>query len=679
MVGPTRDALGEALAARLRELGLPARSCKTFSTPRRLAVLLSGVPPRQQDRKEEVLGPPARAAYDAQGKPTQAALGFARGHKIRPADLRKIRTPRGEYVGFTKHVTGLPTPELLQGLVIDVLKSLSFPKSMQWEQSGWSFVRPIRWLVALWNDQILPIEVAGARSGGETFGHRVQGRPKVRVRKARDYVGVLRSAGVWVDDESRSRRIASELRRAATAVHGKLLRDTHTLKEVNHLVEWPKIISGRFAPEFLVLPQEVLIATLRHHQKFFALTGRKGELLPRFLAVTDHRADPGGTIRRGNERVLKARLSDARFFWTEDRKIRLEERAPRLRNILFHEKLGTLERRVQRLQDLSPVVAPHFPGVEVATLKRALGLSKLDLTTDMVKEFPELQGIMGGVYAREQGEREEVCAAIYDQYRPQSLEDILPGTPLGCAVSVVDRLDTLASLFAVGETPTGSRDPFGLRRSSQGLIKILLDKKVYMAVDCLLARALEILQDQGIEPPPPERVQGLLDFVRGRVRYLLEQTGYRYDLVNAALAAGALDPLDVQMRVSALQSLHEEETFGSLSTAFKRIRKILAQASGDGSVDSQLLREKAERGLHEHMHQVRERLDYLLPQRNYTEALRAVAALRPSIDTFFDEVLVMDRDPDLRRNRIGLLRFLSDMFLKLADFSEIIVERETRT
>ncbi|MEE9231727.1 MAG: glycine--tRNA ligase subunit beta [Acidobacteriota bacterium] len=677
-VDAARTALGESLNASLREHRITSRSWRTFSTPRRLAVLISGLPARQDDREEEVMGPPARVAYDGEGRPTQAAIGFARGHKIKPADLRKISTPKGEYVGFTRQVSGLSTPELLQQLVEQVLKGLSFSKSMHWEQTGWSFTRPIRWVLALWNDQVLPLELAGVRSGRETFGHRVKGRPKVRLRKASDYARVLRGAGVWVDHESRSKRIKSDLSRAAVSARGRLLPDPRTFAEVNHLVEWPKIISGRFDPEFLVLPREVLLATLRHHQKFFALTDRKGKLLPCFLAVIDQRSDPKGIIRRGNERVLKARLTDARFFWTEDRRIRFENRAPRLRAILFHEKLGTLEQRVARLASLASDVAPHFPTVEAETLKRALELSKLDLTTDMVKEFPTLQGVMGGVYAREQGEREEISRAIYDQYRPHSLEDTAPGTPLGCALSVVDRLDTVGALFSVGEIPTGSRDPFGLRRSSQGLIKILLESKIHLPLDSMLTRTLEIVREQGVPPPSRENVQALQDFVRGRVRYLLEQAGHRYDMINAALAAGQLDPFDVQMRASALEAVHDDETFGSLSIAFKRIRKILTQGSGDGAIDSQLFKEKAERSLHEQMNQIRGELEILLQRRNYPDALRAVASLRPAIDTFFNDVLVMDRDPSLRRNRMSLLRSLSDMFLKLADFSEIVVEGESR-
>ena len=678
-VDAARNALGESLTSSLREQRIIPRSWRGFSTPRRLAVLISGLAARQDDREEEVLGPPARVAFDGEGRPTQAAIGFARGHKIKPAALRTISTPKGEYVGFTRHVPGLSTPELLQQLVSEVLKGLKFSKSMHWEDTGWSFARPIRWVLALWNDQILPLELAGVRSGRESFGHRMKNRPKIRLAKAGDYARVLRDAGVWVDHESRSTRIESDLKRAAASARGRLLPDSRTFDEVNHLVEWPKIISGRFDPDFLVLPREVLLATLRHHQKFFALNDRKGELLPRFLAVIDQRSDPKGLIRRGNERVLKARLSDARFFWTEDRKIRLEQRAPRLCNILFHEKLGTLEQRVARMTSLASDVAPHFSPVAAGTLKRAVELSKLDLTTDMVKEFPALQGIMGGVYAREQGEREEVSSAIYDQYRPQSLEDALPGTPLGCALSVVDRLDTLGALFTVGEIPTGSRDPFALRRCSQGLIKILLESKVHLSLDSMLTRAMQIVREQGVPPSSSENVQALRDFVRARVRYLLEQTGHRYDMVNAALAAGELDPFDVQMRVTALEAVHDGETFGSLSIAFKRIRKILTQGSGDGAVDSQLLKEKAERGLHERMNQVRGELESLLPRRNYSDALRAVASLRPVIDTFFDDVLVMDPDPNLRRNRMGLLRSLSEMFLKLADFSEIVVEGESKT
>ncbi len=676
MIPAARDALAGALREGLAAQGLEPGSCRAFSTPRRLAVLLSGVPARQPDRSEQVIGPPARVAFDGSGAPTRAAQGFARAQQIKLSDLERLRTPRGEYVGFTKHIPGRTAPEVIQGLVLDVLKNLSFPKTMRWEGSGWSFVRPIRWLVALWNDQVLPLALAGVRSGRQTFSHRIQGRGKLPLRVARDYLRVLRAGGVWADDVTRRSRILSELTRAAAADGGKLLADDENLEEVTHLVEWPKVISGRFDPQFLVLPREVLLATLRHHQKYFAIVDRKRALLPRFLAVADHRIDRGGRIRRGHERVLRARLADARFFWTEDRKMRLEERAPRLRSIQFHEKIGTLDHRVKRLVALATEVARTMPGIDLESLQRALRLSKLDLTTGIVKEFPELQGIMGGVYAQEQGERQTISEAIYDQYRPRSLEDGLPRSLLGCAVTIVDRLDTLASLFAVGEQPTGSRDPFALRRSGQGLVKTLLERKIHLPLDTLLGNALDGVIARGAPQPSQERLKMLLDFVRERVRYVLEHLGHRYDLVNAALAFGGLDPLDLRLRVQALETLRSDASFASLSTSFKRIRKILGQAGEDGAVDSDLLKERAERGLYEALVRVQERVGALVRERKYPEALRTVATLRPAIDNFFDEVLVMDRDAALRRNRITLLRSLSTMFLSLADFSEIVTEGE---
>ncbi len=679
MIPGARDALGAALVKALSERGLaPGSQARLFSTPRRLAALIAGVPARQADREDEVVGPPARAAFDASGEPTKAALGFARSQGAEVSALRRIQTPRGEYVGVRRRIPGRAAPEVLQEIVPEILRSLSFPKTMRWESQPASFVRPLRWLAALWNDQALALEAFGVRAGRDSFGHRLLGRPRLRLASARRYAPALRARGVWVDDSARRRAIASGLKRQATSAGGRLLEHEPTLDEVTHLVEHPHVIAGRFDSSFLALPREVLIATMRHHQKYFAVVDTRGDLTARFLAVIDQRADAGGLIRHGNERVLRGRLEDARFFWSEDRKVRLQDRLPRLRSILFHEKLGTLEQRVERMCRLAADVAGRLPGVDAPGLERAVTLCKVDLTTEMVKELPELQGVVGALYAREQGEREEVAAAVYDHYRPLSLDDESPRSALGCALSAVDRLDTLAALFAVGEAPTGSRDPFALRRCGQGLAKILLDRSLHLPLDTLLEKALDGVRAQGVplSSAPAERLAALVEFVRGRVRFILEQAGHRYDLINAALASGPLDPLDVRLRVQALESLREDANFAALSLSFKRIRKILAQAAEDGPLDPAALRESAERGLYERMTQARERLDGLVGRRDYAEALRTLAALRPPIDEFFEQVMVMDRDPALRRNRVGLLRALAEMFLSLADFSEVVLEGE---
>jgi len=679
MLPDARQALAAALHEALATRDLAATGgARAFSTPRRLAVRLRGIPARQPDRDQEIIGPPVRAAFDASGAPTQAAAGFARAQGVEIAALKRLKTPKGEYLGLVKRLRGLAAPQVLQQLIPEILSSMSFPKTMRWGSEPMPFVRPLRSLVALWNDQVLPLEIAGVRSGRETSGHRCMGRPKVRIPRAVDYERLLKARCVWVDDGARRRRIAAALKRQAAVGGGTLLAHDPTLEEVTHLVECPKVIGGRFDPEFLVLPREVLLATMRHHQKYFGVVDRHGALLPRFVAVSDQRADPRGFIRHGNERVLRARLDDARFFWSEDRKVRLEERAPRLRSILFHEKLGSLARRVERHLLLAAHVVPRLPQVDLRSLERALSLAKLDLTTGMVGEFPELQGVVGGLYAREQGERGEIADAIYDQYRPASLDDEPPRSALGCALSVVDRLDTLAAMFAVGEIPTGSRDPFALRRAGQGLVKILLDRGLHLALDELLERALEGVEGQGVGlvSPRTERLQSVCEFVRGRVRFLLEQAGQRTDLIHAALAAGSLDPLDVRMRVAALEALQADANFAAISLSSKRIRKILTQAAEDGPLEPAALREKAERALYESMTQARERLSGLVGRRDYPEALRTLASLRTPIDLFFDEVMVMDRDPGLRRNRVALLRGLSEMFLALADFSAVAVEGE---
>lgn len=636
------------------------------ATPRRLVLWAEGLSERQADAEELVLGPPKSAAYK-DGQLTGAALGFARKMGTDAASLGVESTPKGEYLSFRKQTPGRETSVVLAEALPTLIPSLVFPKTMYWTgRAGPRFIRPIRWLVALLGESVVPFEVAGVASGDTTRGHR-QLSPGTFAVTIADYEAKLREASVIVSQDERVRRI-DEVTQVLLGTAGLSLKEDAALRQtLGYLTEFPTPILGAFEDEFLALPEEVLVTVMRHHQRYFSLVDGAGKLAPRFVAVTNTAGDPQGLIRRGHERVLRARFKDGRFFYEVDGRRRLEDRLEDLEAITFQAKIGNYRQKTDSVVVLALALVRDVPGLDYTTrrnlelvVQRAALLCKCDLPTDMVKEFTELQGVVGGLYARRDGEAEEVAQAIYDHYRPLSMEDALPRTAVGQLVALADKLDTLRGCFRVGLIPSGSKDPFALRRAAQGVVRILVETPLGLPFDRLA-----------------EGDAALREFLLERVRYYFRETrGYAYDEVNAVLAAGTNDLGDVAARLAAVQAVRPTPDFEPLAASFKRIRNILKQAqveqaAGD-AVDESLLEAGPERELHAAFQPVRASLTSRRQQRDYAGALAEVATLRPQVDLFFDKVLVNAPDERVRRNRLSLLQTLLAESSTIADFSEIV-------
>ena len=617
----------ESLHLQFEKVEIPHETVRLDATPRRLVLRAEGLPERQPDTEERILGP-------AKSAPAQAVAGFARKQGVAPEDLAVESTPKGEYYSFLKKVKGRQTKDLLAESLPGLILKIYFPKSMYWTgKGGPQFIRPIRWLVALLGDGVVPFELAGVRSGPLSAGHRRLGSPEIAVTIA-DYEQRLRDHHVILSAEERRHKIRTEL--AAVRVKP----DAALLETLVYLTEYPTPTTGSFDPQFLDLPEEVLVTVMRHHQKYFSVEDASGKLAPQFVAVMNIGSDPEGFVRRGNERVLRARFNDARFFWETDQKKKLADRKPDLAHVTFQAKLGTYLEKTERTMALAKELGGDAHAV------RAAELAKCDLTTELVKEFTELQGVVGGLYARVQGEPEPVWQAIYDHYKPESMEDSIPRGRTGQIVALADKLDTLTGCFRVGLVPTGSRDPFALRRAAQGVVRVVVEGKLDLSLANYLAD------------------DALRDFLADRVRYYFKDIrGFQYDEVNACMAAGWSQLVDLEARLIRVQNLRASPDFEPLAASFKRIKNILQQAqfTGVGAIDAALLEAGPEQDLYR---------EYESIAGQPIESV--ISRLRPKVDLFFDKVLVNAPDARVRQNRLTLLGTLLQEFSTIADFSEIV-------
>lgn len=665
MIPPALDQLRSAFQQLLSESRLESSGpISVFSSPRRLAVCLQGLADRQPDRTEQVTGPPVSVGLDAQGKPTQAAAGFARKAGIEVDQLQQVETDKGTYLGFQKTIPGQTGPAVFKQALPALIASLSWPKNMYWRASKFRFIRPLRWFVALWNGEVVEFEFEAVTSGRVTRGHRFLGSQSIVLKDASDYLEPLRDNFVLAEADERRSKIETEIVEM-TPPGLQVVPDPSLLDEVVFLNEYPRVICGSFDSSFLEMPKEILITVMRHHQKYFSVLSSEGVLQPFFLTVINNRQDREGLIRRGHEKVLRARLEDAAFFWKTDQNRTLADRLSALNDILFQETLGTYAEKTERLAALCEKLSSD------PELLQAARLCKADLTTEMVREFPELQGVMGGLYARrEEIYPESVCTAIYEHYRPGSLEDECPSTSNGALLSVADKLDTVAGCFSIGIVPTGSSDPFALRRQAQGLIKVLLDCRLELSVADLVRQAQEAFQQPAAEAQ--ETFLQVMDFLTRRTRFIFQGRELEADVVRA-VTSGTLGIVHVAFdKARALAEIRREADFEAIATAYKRIKNILLRQSIEREqFDESLLAEPGEIELYKAFRQVEDHVSSALEMENYTEALAAIASLRGPVDRFFDEVLVMAEDINLRRNRLSLLAFISDLFLKLADISEI--------
>ncbi len=659
-------------------------SIETFGAPRRLVAIARGVRMRQEDVTREITGPPKSVAYDQVGEPTRAAMSFAEKQGIPVSKLSIVSTPKGEYLSAKQVVIGRPAVKILGEVLPQVIQEISWPRSMYWTGAhGPRFIRPIRWIVALLDGKVIPFSFAGVEAGNHTDGHRFLGKKSIPVKSPSDYEVKLKKNFVLCRPAVRESKIATEIR-ALTSRRGlHTHEDKELLELVAYLNEYPSVIVGDFDPAYLALPDEILLTVMRDHQKYFGLESRNGELAPHFLAVINLPKDPKGLVRTGHERVLRARFADAQFFWQTDQKIKLGDYLPKLAAVTYESRLGSYGDKVARMRSLARWLAEQwFSGgvsqADVAGSDRAAELAKCDLVTGMVGEFPELQGVVGGLYARAQGEPDDIAWAVYDHYKPLGLDDPLPRNLTGCAVALADKLDSLVACFAVGAVPTGSSDPFALRRAAQGIVKIILERKLPMSLSAAISAAAKALKENAPRIEASEAVQKqVLDFMLERARYILrERRGFAYDEINAAFAAGADDLVDAVDRVAAVKAIRNMKNFVPLAAAFKRIRNILEKSAGgiDKSqlvVKTDLLWEPAERDLYNAAQQIGGEATMKKKARKYREALEAISGLRPAVDLFFDKVLVMVEDQNVRRNRVALLAGLLKEFSTIADFSEL--------
>ncbi len=680
-IAPARAALEAAAAALCTEQRLTYRAIRSVATPRRLALLLEGLVGRQTTATKEVMGPPKTAAFDAAGQPTKAAAGFAASQGVSVSDLEVRELPKGAYLFAVKREEGRPTREVLQERLAGMIKGLTFPKAMKWNETGFRFARPLRWIVALYGAQPIVFEVGGLKSGVRTYGHRVlagkQAAAGLTLRQADAYTKALERAGVMVDPASRRAAIERLLNGLAQRAKGQWRADETLVDQAVYAVEHPSAILGNFDEKFLHLPADVIETAMKEHQGFFALRNAQGRLLPHFLAVVNMVCRDMTPIRKGNERVLAARLSDAAFYFGEDQKLPLSDRVRKLDSVVFHQKLGTMGQKAQRLEALAGWLAEALgQSASAETCRRAAHLCKADLATGVVGEFPALQGIMGGVYAEKHGESAEVCAAIRDQYLPRGMDGKLPETRAGHVVSLADRFDTVAAFFAAGMTPKGSEDPFALRRHALSIVRILLEGGLRLDVAAALRRATDAVRPH--VKGDPKAVDDPLPFVLERFRFYLANTHrFRPDLIEAvtgrAVAVGAIDLVDLLERVRALQTIAAQPEFDPLIIGFKRAHRLVQKERWyTTTIAPDVFQHPAERALYASLADAQRVVPESIARADYARALSALVALKPQIDDFFAGVMVNADQADLRANRLSLLAVIDDVFRRFADFSAVV-------
>ncbi len=701
------DSAREELARRVGDLLQRERlgnspAIQSYSTPRRLAVLASGVAAAQPDISEQVTGPSLKVAYK-DGAPTPAAEAFAKKVDVPVSALEKITTPKGEYLAATVQKKGRPAAEILAEALPKEIAGIYWAKNMYWRgKSAERFVRPVRWLVTLLDGEVVPLEFAGIRASGTSEGHRILSSGALAIRLPKNYVETLADGFVVASKSDREQLIRKALDEEARLIPGSRWREDKSLLDtVVNLTEFPFVIMGNFDPEFLALPDEVLVTVMRDHQKYFALGDATGALLPHFLTVLNTDSDPDGLIRHGNERVLRARFNDAHFFWNTDQKVPLRDRVEMLKSVTFQKDLGSYFDKTIRVQRLGSLIAETIRSaggtVRSGIVFKAGLLSKTDLTTELVKEFTELQGIIGGLYARVQeldplmpeANHEAIADAIYDHYKPASMDDSVPRSIEGGVLAIADKADSIAGMFALGLQPTGSKDPFALRRAANGIVKIIAEHHLPLPISKLFADARAEYAGCDAEKrfdPKVNFEESVANFMRERVEfYLRDVRGFAYDVVNAVLAAGSDDVVDAIARAEAVSEVRGSEDFVSISIAFKRIKNIVRQARGpekdEGTVsvgiefnDPEIFEAGAERDLAMLIVPFLGDVKQLAAEKKYREALARVAALRRPVDTFFDKVMVMVDDEDTRKRRVLMLFFLLAGVSDIADFSEIVTE-----
>ena len=686
-IAPALTTLKDSAEQLFKDQRLSFHSIRTLGTPRRLTLVVEGLAALQTSMVKEAMGPSKSVAFDPAGQPTRAAMGFAAGRGVSVQDLQVRQTPKGDYLFAVKQEEGRPTKVVLEELLPQLIAKLTFPKAMKWNSTGTRFARPVRWLVALYGGATLPIAAVGITAGNKTEGHRVLGSAKgLVVRDAESYLKGLERQGVMADPQRRRHMIEEQIAALCKEAGFVLNVDEALLDQAVYTTECPNAIIGSFKPAYLEVPQEILITSMKEHQGFFSLLHKEtGRLVPHFIAVTNNRAKDMGLIREGNERVLAARLSDAKFFFDEYRKIKLEDRVAKLAGVTFHQKLGTMEKKQQRISKLASFIASSLQPQDSELKKaceRAADLCKADLLTGVVGEFPELQGIMGGEYAKHDGESETVSQAIREQYLPRSIEGELPKTTAGQVLSLADRLDSVAAFFYVGLVPTGSEDPFALRRNATAIVRIILESNLRIDVGSYVDTARSLVIADGFKGTPDSEQEGrrrMTEFLFERVRHYARIVhALRDDVIEAVLKQAhgkALDLVDLVQRMKALESVTTKPEFDPLIVGFKRAHRLVEKEQWDRKpVDAARFENPTEAALYQTTVDEREKMQSAMTRGDYGQALDALVRMKPAIDAFFAAVMVNAEYPAVRSNRLSLLQEVDDVFGLFADFSQIVVQ-----
>lgn len=663
--------LREKVKGELSDHSVDINRIKVYGTCRRL-VISADFAAQQKDVEEEITGPPKALAFQADGSPAPAATGFARSQGIKVSELKVIKTKKGEYIGLKKIKKGRATRDILLEVFPSLISSLSFPKMMRWGSSPFKFSRPIMNIVCVFDGKPLAFSVGGVTAGTFTFGHKIHCPKKIKVRNFSEYKIVLRKMKVVISQDERRKMILNQIERKLLPHKASCYPDEMLLEHLTYDVEYPYVFLGSFPEDYLSLPLEVLSTAMREGQRLFSVVREKKQL-PLFLGVSDGFRDVKGLIQKGNERVLKARLEDAKFFWTQDQKIALKERAKDLSRIVFQEKLGSYDDKTQRMKKIAAYFADKIEAQKVKKqVVLAAELSKVDLLTDMVREFPSLQGKVGGLYCREEGHPAPVWKAVYEHYQPVSLEDESPSSLSGAILSISDKLDSIVGVVGIGVQVTGSKDPFGLRRNAQGICKIILERKLSFSLSRLLDKVIGVygvkLQEQGGEVK-----KYCFDFFSNRLRYIYEKQGFRYDLINAAISAGIDNIYHSSLRLKALDSLKDSPNFAPLTLIFKRVNNILKEQP-PYRINSGLLVEKDERELYTTFCIIRDNILPLIKKGDFSQAQRIIFRIRSTLNKFFDNVLVMTEDNRTRQNRLAILQAINKLLLQVADYSQVVIE-----
>jgi len=667
----------------LEEARINYKEIKVYGTPRRLILFVFHVKEKQEGVFQKIKGPAYSIAYNKDSQPQKPALKFAQSQKVNIEDLIVEDTEKGKYIFASKSIIGQPTIDILSQIFPKIIKGMQFPKSMRWGERSLRFIRPIRWILALYGKEVIRFNLNGLDSENITYGHRLLAPQKIKISSTQEYFKKLEKSYVIIDPQIRENIVKTDIKQIIKEINGKKIINEKQLKEIVYLVEYPNAILGKYDKKYLELPKDVLTVVMEKHQKYFPIFKNKDELLPLFIVIINNSKRYASKIREGNENVLRARLEDAKFFYQEDQKIPLEKSVDKLKNVIFQENLGSLFDKTERLELLCDYIADSLQ-VEQNVKKdllRSAYLCKADLVTEIVKEFPELQGIMGKEYAILSGERKEVAEAIFEHYLPRFSGDRLPLTKSGMILGIADKVDSIIGCFVMGLTPTGSQDPYGLRRQSRGKIAIILKNNLQISLKDIIRKSLSLYKESisvELKIDENEIVSQILNFLKQRVKNLFLEEGIRYDVIDAVLAVDSDgDVVDIKNRIKAIEELYNQPIFGKMLNSSSRVSN-LSKNSEENEIVRSLLKEKAELSLYHNYESIYPRTKEFIYNKEYKKVFKLLGDLCEPVDEFFDQVLVMDQDNNIRKNRIALIKKIGILFNQVADLSKIVSIKEGR-